>query len=99
MKTPLNAIIQECLSEYLDPLQNSRYLIPSLNSCKILMNLIDDIQDSAQLEKNSLRIVNKPFSLPKLIEKTVGLFEIQASARQIVIEVTFDMLYEKVTSD
>ena len=49
MRTPLNAIInmQSCLREYLDPFYIQRYLKPSLNSCKLLMHLLEDILDAA----------------------------------------------------
>lgn len=49
MRTPLNAIInmQMCLKDYIDLQLSERYLKPSLNSCKLLLNLLNDILDSA----------------------------------------------------
>lgn len=36
-----------CLKDLIDPDLADRYLKPSLNSCKLLLNLLNDILDSA----------------------------------------------------
>lgn len=47
MRTPLNAIInmQICLKEKIDKDLSDRYLKPSLNSCRLLLNLVNDLLD------------------------------------------------------
>lgn len=49
MRNPLNAIInmQMCLQELIDPSLFQKFLKPSLNSCHLLLNLINDILDAA----------------------------------------------------
>ena len=47
MRTPLNAIInmQLCLNDQIEKALADRYLKPSLNSCRLLLNLVNDILD------------------------------------------------------
>ncbi|CAD8137185.1 unnamed protein product [Paramecium octaurelia] len=87
MRTPLNAIInmQLCLREQIDTYLFNRYLKPSLNSCRLLLNLVNDILDSAQIQNNKIRLVFRKFNLKRLIEKTISIFDIQKEKKELKI--------------
>ncbi|CAD8047893.1 unnamed protein product [Paramecium primaurelia] len=87
MRTPLNAIInmQLCLREQIDTHLFNRYLKPSLNSCRLLLNLVNDILDQAQLQNNKIRLVFRKFNLKRLIEKTISIFDIQKEKKELKI--------------
>ncbi|CAK88233.1 unnamed protein product (macronuclear) [Paramecium tetraurelia] len=87
MRTPLNAIInmQLCLREQIDTYLFNRYLKPSLNSCRLLLNLVNDILDSAQLQNKKIRLVFRKFNLKRLIEKTISIFDIQKEKKELKI--------------
>ncbi|CAD8056430.1 unnamed protein product [Paramecium sonneborni] len=87
MRTPLNAIInmQLCLRDQIDSFLFNRYLKPSLNSCRLLLNLVNDILDQAQLQNNKIRLVFRKFNLKRLIEKTISIFEIQKEKKELKI--------------
>ncbi|CAK78700.1 unnamed protein product (macronuclear) [Paramecium tetraurelia] len=102
MRNPLNAIInmQLCLQELIDPALFQKFLKPSLNSCHLLLNLINDILDAAQIENKSIRIVCHKFNLPKLIEKTISLFDLLKEKKGLNITFNYDQkLPIKITSD
>ncbi|CAD8061250.1 unnamed protein product [Paramecium sonneborni] len=92
MRTPLNAIInmQICLKDQIDKVLADRYLKPSLNSCRLLLNLVNDILDQAQLQNRKIRLVFKKFNLKKLIEKTISIFDIQQEKKELNIELNYD---------
>ncbi|KAM3144455.1 hypothetical protein pb186bvf_003324 [Paramecium bursaria] len=102
MRTPLNAIInmQTCLKDIIDPFLTDRYLKPSLNSCKLLLNLLNDILDAAQSENNQIRLVFRKFFLKKLIEKTIEIFVLISQKKNIKITYQCDYKIPKyVNSD
>ncbi|CAD8044052.1 unnamed protein product [Paramecium primaurelia] len=102
MRNPLNAIInmQMCLEELIDPSLYQKFLKPSLNSCHLLLNLINDILDAAQIENKSIRIVCHKFNLPKLIDKTISLFDLLKEKKGLNITFNYDpKLPLKINSD
>ncbi|CAD8053299.1 unnamed protein product [Paramecium sonneborni] len=92
MRTPLNAIInmQLCLKDQIEKALADRYLKPSLNSCRLLLNLVNDILDQAQLQNRKIRLVFKKFNLKKLIEKTISIFDIQKEKKELNIKLNYD---------
>ncbi|CAD8046193.1 unnamed protein product [Paramecium sonneborni] len=102
MRNPLNAIInmQMCLQEFIDPNLIQKFLKPSLNSCHLLLNLINDILDAAQIENKSIRIVCRKFNLAKLIDKTISLFDLLKEKKGLNITFNYDpKLPFKINSD
>ncbi|CAD8142695.1 unnamed protein product [Paramecium octaurelia] len=102
MRNPLNAIInmQMCLSELIDPSLFQKFLKPSLNSCHLLLNLINDILDAAQIENKTIRIVCRKFNLAKLIDKTISLFDLLKEKKGLNITFNYDpKLPLKINSD
>ncbi|CAD8134856.1 unnamed protein product [Paramecium octaurelia] len=92
MRNPLNAIInmQMCLKDYIDQELVLKYLKPSLNSCHLLLNLINDILDQAQVENKKLKLVYKKFNLEKLICKTISIFDSLKDKKDINITFNYD---------
>ncbi|CAD8044371.1 unnamed protein product [Paramecium primaurelia] len=92
MRNPLNAIInmQMCLKDYIDEELVLKYLKPSLNSCHLLLNLINDILDSAQVENKKLKLVYRKFNLEKLIAKTISIFDSLKDKKDIMITFNYD---------
>ncbi|CAD8043106.1 unnamed protein product [Paramecium primaurelia] len=92
MRTPLNAIInmQLCLKDQIDKALAERYLKPSLNSCRLLLNLVNDILDQAQLQNRKIRLVFKKFNLKKLINKTISIFDIQKEKKELTIILKYE---------
>ncbi|CAD8126953.1 unnamed protein product [Paramecium sonneborni] len=102
MRNPLNAIVnmQMCLQELIDPSLFQKFLKPSLNSCHLLLNLINDILDAAQIENKSIRIVCRKFNLAKLIDKTISLFDLLKEKKGLNITFNYDpKLPLKINSD
>ncbi|CAD8045614.1 unnamed protein product [Paramecium sonneborni] len=92
MRNPLNAIInmQMCLKDCIDENLVIKYLKPSLNSCHLLLNLINDILDSAQVENKKLKLVYRKFNLEKLIKKTISIFDSLKDKKDIMITFNYD---------
>ncbi|CAD8139762.1 unnamed protein product [Paramecium octaurelia] len=92
MRNPLNAIInmQMCLKEQIDKELVLKYLKPSLNSCHLLLNLLNDILDSAQVENNNIKLVYKKFNLQNLIKKTISIFDSLKDKKDIIITFNYD---------
>ncbi|CAD8047606.1 unnamed protein product [Paramecium sonneborni] len=102
MRNPLNAIInmQMCLKDCIDENLVLKYLKPSLNSCHLLLNLINDILDSAQFENKKLKLVYRKFNLEKLIKKTISIFDSLKDKKDIMITFNYDQkLPVQVSSD
>ncbi|CAD8139707.1 unnamed protein product [Paramecium pentaurelia] len=102
MRTPLNAIInmQLCLKDQIDETLTQRYLKPSLNSCRLLLNLVNDILDQAQLQNRKIRLVFKKFNLKKLINKTISIFDIQKEKKELTILFNYEVnVPEFINSD
>lgn len=78
MRTPLNAILSmlECLQSEVGEYLNNTYVLPCLNSVQLLMALLNDILDHAQLEKNKLLLNIVPFNFYKLLVKILSIFRI-----------------------
>ncbi|CAD8047434.1 unnamed protein product [Paramecium primaurelia] len=92
MRNPLNAIInmQMCLKEQIDKELVMKYLKPSLNSCHLLLNLLNDILDSAQVENKKIKLVYRRFNLQKLIQKTISIFDSLKDKKDIIITFNYD---------
>jgi signal transduction histidine kinase len=73
MKTPLNAIINllKCIEPGINIFLKDRYLKPTIVCSKLLLNLVHDMLDIAQMSNLKIRIIQNKFNLRKLAEKTL----------------------------
>jgi len=55
-------------------------------SSKNLLNLLNDLLDTAQMEAGAFNILNKPFNLSHVVTETVDLFSIAAQQKGLVLD-------------
>lgn len=85
MKTPLNAIVNmlQCLLPIVEQFISNRYVKPALDCSRLLLNLTNDILDIAQLKENKIRLANNPFTIRKMAEKSLSIFELLCQQKHI----------------
>ena len=88
IRNPLNAIInlQESLIKEVRPEIKRKILDPAINSSKLLLNLIQDMLDFAQMRKGKFRVVIKPCFLKQEFDDSMALINTQASIKGIKTE-------------
>lgn len=91
-RTPLN-----CSLSVLDMLKNKvntnlckLYLEPALNSSKLLLSIVNDILDFAQIKAKKLRIFIQACNLKKVIEEVIDMMQLQATAQDIDLSLDWD---------
>ncbi len=92
IRTPMNAIIgftEVLLGTALDSLQR-RHLGTVGQSARSLLELLNDILDTAKLEKGATELELVDFSLPDLVEHVAASLRITAHARGLLLQVDVD---------
>ncbi len=92
IRTPMNAIIgftEVLLGTALDSLQR-RHLGTVRQSARSLLELLNDILDTAKLEKGATELELVDFSLPDLVDHVAASLRITAQARDLVLHVDVD---------
>ncbi|MGC1508468.1 MHYT domain-containing protein [Ketobacter sp.] len=92
IRTPMNAIIgfsDILMTTKLDADQN-KYLSTLRGSARSLLHLLDDILDSAKLEKGKMTLELRDFSLSGLIDSVVSTLWIQARNKGLTLEMHID---------
>lgn len=85
IRTPMNAIIgfsDLMLSSGLPP-QQHKHLQTIHSAARSLLHLLNDILDSAKLEKGKLELEYTDFSLPALLDTVVSTLWLQARKKQL----------------
>lgn len=92
LRTPLNCIIsmQEMLREYISEELIAAYLDPAINSSKILLSLVNDILDFAQIRAGKLRLRYEEFQLHTVLKEAISIFDIQSKTRDVEIKFDWD---------
>ncbi|WP_374361501.1 PAS domain S-box protein [Pseudoduganella danionis] len=88
IRTPMNAIIgftEILLKTELDQKQRG-YLKTVKQSARSLLGLLNDILDTAKLERGAIELESRDFSLPELCEQLISTFRIQADAKHIRLD-------------
>ncbi|KAL4474756.1 hypothetical protein ABPG74_001452 [Tetrahymena malaccensis] len=112
LRTPLNCSIQmlnlfiknfeEQKDEERADIQKTIEMLikPALNSNYILLNIINDILDYAQINTGDFQLTFTPLSLFELVTECIEMVCYQAALKEIQIEVSFDTnLPEYIHSD
>lgn len=92
IRTPMNAIIgfsDLLLSSPLSAEQH-KHLQTIHSSAHSLLHLLNDILDSAKLEKGKLELEVQDFSLPAVLDAVVSTLWIQARKKQLALQLEFD---------
>ncbi|EAR84981.2 response regulator receiver domain protein (macronuclear) [Tetrahymena thermophila SB210] len=94
LQTPLNCSIQllEILqnSDILQETQKKMFVTPTLNSNQLLMYMINDIIDFAQIADGELKLNFTHFNIVDTIRDCLSYFTIQAAFKNITIDFNFD---------
>ncbi len=88
IRTPMNAIIgfsDLLLSSQLTP-EQKKHLSTIHSSAHSLLHLLNDILDSAKLEKGKLELDLQDFSLPAVLDNVVSTLWIQARKKQLTLQ-------------
>ncbi len=92
IRTPMNAIIgfsEVLLDDVLSDAQR-KHLGLINSSARSLMHLLNEVLDSAKLEKGKLALESRPFSLHSLADTVVSTFSLQASQKSLALLMTLD---------
>ena len=91
IRTPMNAVIgfsELLLGTALDSTQR-RHLETVRHSARSLLGLLNDILDTAKLEKGALELENLPFSLRELCEQLVASLTLGAEAKGLSLTLDY----------
>jgi PAS domain S-box-containing protein len=91
IRTPMNAIIG--FSELLldTPMDETQYRHSRTihRSARSLLRLLNDILDSAKLDRGAIELEQVPFSLRSLCDETIEVLQLQATAKGISLQLNF----------
>ncbi|MBL1421637.1 MAG: response regulator [Alphaproteobacteria bacterium] len=92
IRTPINGIMgmAETLKDENTDFEHGKYINIILDSTENLIGIIDDILDFSRIEKNKLVLVDKPFTLSRLIKQSEGQFEILTKKKNLQFNVITD---------
>lgn len=92
IRTPMNAVIgfSEILMDTPLNTEQQKFLTTIRSSAKSLLHLLNDILDSAKLEKGKLEFEQLNFSLDNLLDSVVSTLWVQARKKNIDLELSID---------
>ncbi len=91
IRTPMNAIIgftELLLGSPLAP-QQARHLATVRDSAHSLLHLLNDILDTAKLERGALELELQDYSLYSLCQQLVSTFALQAGRKQLALQLDY----------
>jgi PAS domain S-box-containing protein len=92
IRTPMNGIIGMTELTLMTDLNEEQitYLNLVKKSAESLLRIINDILDYAKIEAGMIKVENKPFILPEVMNEIVTLFNINAKQKGLVITLRTD---------
>ncbi|MCC2606692.1 PAS domain S-box protein [Planctobacterium marinum] len=92
IRTPMNAIIgfSDILMDARLTTEQYKHLTTINRSAKSLLHLLNDILDSAKLDKGKLELEQRPFCLTDEIDAVVSTLWLQADAKGLKLHVSVD---------
>ena len=92
IRTPMNAILGFSELALATNLSNEQrqYIDKIYGSSKSLLSIINDILDFSKIESGNLELEQQPFNLPATLNQVIGLFELQAKAKHLRLELQID---------
>lgn len=91
IRTPMNAVIgfSDILLESMLSQEQKKYLTTINHSAKSLMHLLNDVLDSAKLDKGKIELEYRDFSLVEELDAVVSTLWLQAKNKGLEIELQF----------
>ena len=85
IRTPMNAVIglTQLLKRTRLDNEQTDYVDKILNSAEVLLSIINDVLDYSKIEANSLSIEKIPFSIQKVLDKTITICELKALEKDL----------------
>ncbi|KAL4466677.1 hypothetical protein ABPG72_016794 [Tetrahymena utriculariae] len=104
LKTPLNCSIQMLdmllQNDEISDVMKQIFIIPALNSNHLLLNIINDILDLAQINYGKFTMFFSEFELNKICAECVNLISMQALQKNLDVELDLDPLIpQTINSD
>lgn len=92
IRTPMNAIIgfSDILLESDISLENKKHLSTISKSGRSLLHLLNDILDSAKLDKNKLELDEQPFDLMNMVDTVISTLWLQAKSKNVELSFTIE---------
>lgn len=92
LRTPMNAVLgmAELLNSTSLTERQTRYLRNIIAGSSALLRILDDILNFTRVEMGELTIQHAPFALPRLVEKSVALFQETAAEKGLEVAVHID---------
>lgn len=92
IRTPMNAIIgfSDILLESDMSLENKKHLSTISKSGRALLHLLNDILDSAKLDKNKLELDEHTFELVNMVDTVISTLWLQAKNKNIDLSFTIE---------
>ncbi|MEP3349086.1 MAG: MHYT domain-containing protein [Marinomonas sp.] len=92
IRTPMNAIIgfSDILLESDISLENKKHLSTISRSGRSLLHLLNDILDSAKLDKNKLELDEHPFDLMNMVDTVISTLWLQAKSKNVELSFTIE---------
>ncbi|KAL4485389.1 hypothetical protein ABPG72_008257 [Tetrahymena utriculariae] len=94
LRTPLNCSLQMLetfyQSDILTQNQKKMFILPAINSNYLLLSMINDILDFAQLINGGLNLQFEVFNIVDLIRECMSYFTLQAAYKNIHMELNFE---------
>lgn len=101
IRTPMNAIIgfsEVLLNESLSSTQR-KYLKTVNQSARSLLGLLNDILDTAKLEKGAVQLEEHAFSLRDLCRQLINVFSLEAGQKGLALEFDYHAQQEHYRGD
>ncbi|ETX12365.1 histidine kinase [Marinomonas ushuaiensis DSM 15871] len=92
IRTPMNAIIgfSDILLESDISAENKKHLSTISKSGRALLHLLNDILDSAKLDKNKLELDELPFDLMNMVDTVISTLWLQAKTKNVDLSFTIE---------
>lgn len=101
IRTPMNAIIgfSELLLDTSLRKDQRRYLTTVHGSARSLLGLLNDILDTAKLEKGAIELETEDFSLREVCQQLIEMFALQAGRKGLELILRYEVQHEFFRGD
>jgi len=96
-RSPINGALSFLgnLSNSISYALNTQYVNPAINSCKLLLSLVNDILDVSMLKEKKFKISIQSCNLRKTFMEAIEIMQMQASIQNIALQLVWDTEIQK----